>query len=118
MAEIYVYQLLRWSDNSYKNITDTGLTTAITNKEQTITDIWDGYINFNFTKFDSLGNPFEPAVLGGGDVLRVRDLGTGAEADVVFYLRNGLNGTIFVKNTTGTFSLGNNFGESAPSVIC
>ena len=109
---VYVDQLLRWSDNSYKDITDTGLTTAITNKEQTITDVWDGYINFNFTKFDSLGNPFEPAVLGGGDVLRVRDLGTGAEADVVFYLRNGLNGTIFVKNTTGTFSLGNDFGDN------
>ena len=51
-------------------------------------------------------------MLGGGDVLRVRDLGTGAEADVVFYIRDGLNGVIFVKNTTGTFSLGNDFGDN------
>ena len=51
-------------------------------------------------------------MLGGGDTLRVRDLGTGAEADVAFYLRNGLNGTIFVKNSTGTFSLGNDFGDN------
>ena len=109
---VFVDQQLRWSDNSYQDITDIGLSTTITNKEQTVTDIWDGYINFNFTKFDSLGNVFEPVVLGGGDTLRVRDLGTGAEADVVFYIRNGLNGTIFVKNTTGTFSLGNDFGDN------
>ena len=108
----YVDQLPRWSDNTYKNITDIGLTTAITNREQTVYDVWDGYIKFNFTKFDSLGNAFEPVVLGGGDVLRVRDLGTGAEADVVFYIRDGLNGVIFVKNTTGTFSLGNDFGDN------
>ena len=85
---LYVDQLQRWSDNSYVNLNDIGLTTAITNKEQTVYDVWDGYIKFNFTKFDSLGNPFEPIVLGGGDTLRVRDLGTGAEADVVFYIRN------------------------------
>tara|TARA_Y100001978_G_scaffold153896_1_gene139240 strand:+ start:3398 stop:18538 length:15141 start_codon:yes stop_codon:yes gene_type:complete len=108
----YIDQLPRWSDNSYIDITNVGLTTTITNKEQTVYDIWDGYIKFNFTKFDSLGNPFEPVVLGGGDVLRVKDLGTGAEADVVFYIRDGLNGVIFVKNTTGTFSLGNDFGDN------
>ena len=109
---LYVDQLQRWSDNSYVNLNDIGLTTAITNKEQTVYDVWDGYIKFNFTKFDSLGNPFEPIVLGGGDTLRVRDLGTGAEADVVFYIRNSFDGVIFVKNTTGTFSLGNNFGDN------
>ena len=102
----------RWSDNSYKDITTIGLTTTITNKEQTVVDIWDGYIKFNFTKFDSLGNVFEPIVLGGGDVLRVRDLSTGAEADVVFYERNGNDATIYVKNTTGAFSLGNVFGDN------
>ena len=109
---LYIDQLPRWSDNSYKDITEIGLTTAITNKEQTIADIWDGYIKFNFTKFDSLGNVFEPIVLGGGDVLRVRDLSTGAEADVVFYQRDGNDGTIYVKNTSGTFSLGNVFGDN------
>ena len=102
----------RWSDNSYKDITTIGLTTTITNKEQTVVDIWDGYIKFNFTKFDSLGNVFEPIVLGGGDVLRVRDLSIGAEADVVFYERDGNDGTIYVKNTTGAFSLGNVFGDN------
>ena len=70
---------------------------------------------FNFTKFDSLGNPFEPVVLGGGDVLRVKDLGTGAEADVVFYIRDGLNGVIFVKNTTGTFKTG--FSPNSKALI-
>ena len=109
---LYMDQLPRWSDSSYKNITDIGLSQTITNKLQTVHDVWDGYIKFNFTKFDSLGNVFEPQVLGGGDVLRVKDLGTGAEADVVFYQRDGLNGTIFVKNTTGTFSLGNDFGDN------
>ena len=32
----YVDQLPRWSDNSYKDITTIGLTTTITNKEQTV----------------------------------------------------------------------------------
>ena len=40
---------------------------------------------FNFTKFDSLGNPSNPIVLGGGDT-PIRDPGTGAQADVVFIL--------------------------------
>ena len=40
----YVDQLPRWSDNTYKNITDIGLTTAITNREQTVYGVWDGYI--------------------------------------------------------------------------
>ena len=109
---LYVDQLPRWSDDSYRDITAIGLTQAITNKEQTIADIWDGYISFNFTKFDSLGNVFEPVVLGGGDALRVRDTSTGAEGDVVFYERNGNTGTIYIKNSTGTFSLGNDFGDN------
>ena len=50
---------------------------------------------------------FQPIGLGGGDALRVRDLTTGAAADVVFYERDGLDAS--VKNTTGTFSLGNDF---------
>ena len=60
--------LQRWSDNPHVNLNDIGLTTAITNKEQTVYDVWDGYnSNLNFTKFDSLGNPSNPIVLGGGD---------------------------------------------------
>ena len=35
--------LQRWSDNPYVNLNDIGLTTAITNKEQTVYDVWDGY---------------------------------------------------------------------------
>ena len=109
----YINQLPRWSDNSYQDITTIGLTTAITNKEQTVVDIWDGYVKFNFTKFDSTGNVFEPIVLGGGDVLRVRDLSTGAEGDVVFYERNGNDATVYLKNVSGSFSLGNVFGDNA-----
>ena len=108
---LYVDQLPRWSDNSYKDLTEIGLTTAITNKEQTIADIWDGYIKFNFTKFDSLGNVFEPIVLGGGDVLRVRDL-SNCRSRCSIYERNGNDATIYVKNTTGAFSLGNVFRDN------
>jgi len=112
-----------YADPSFIDIRDLSITTATTNKAQTVYDIWDGYIDFNFTKTIQAGplagEFFEPKVFEPGvhpddrtDNLRVRDTNTGAEADVVFYIRNGSTGTIFVKNKTGNFSLGNNFGDN------
>ena len=99
----------RWSDNSYKDPTEIDLQLQLQTKNK-LSDIWDGYIKFNFTKFDSLGNVFEPIVLGGGDVLRVRDLSNRAEADVVFTQRDGNDGTICKKYRN--FSLGNVLGDN------
>ena len=105
---VYVNQLPQYNTGDLKDLTTIGLSTAITNTTRNIYDIWDGYINFDFTKFDVNGNPFEPRI---GDT--VEDLSTGATATVVFYQRDSLNVTIFVKNTIGTFSVGDDYGQNA-----
>ena len=62
---------------------------------------------FNFTKFDSLGNVFESYCVRRWRCFKSKRFINRAEADVVFYERDGNDGTIYVKNTTGAFSLGN-----------
>ena len=38
------------------NFTDTAMSTTLFNKEHTVYDLWDGYIDFIFDEFD-LANP-------------------------------------------------------------
>ena len=104
----YVNQLPQYGTGIIKDITALNLTTTITNKLQTIYDVWDGYINFDFTKFDSSGNPFEPKV---GQ--SVEDKTTGATGVVTYYQRDGLNATIFIKSVTGVWSKGDDYGQNA-----
>jgi len=80
---------------------------SITNKKHTIDDIWDGYIAYRNTKFLN-GEPFEPLV---GQT--VRDKSTLATAEVAFYQRSLNDVVIFVKNVSGNFSKGNQFGDNA-----
>ena len=109
---LFVNQLPQYDDQGNQNIvrdlTTIGLTSTDTNKLQTVYDVWDGYINFNFTKFDASGQPFEPKI---GQT--VEDLQTGATAVVTFYQRDGLNVTIYVKSVTGTWSVGDIYGANA-----
>jgi hypothetical protein len=84
-----------------------GLSFSAVNKEHTIDDIWDGYISYKNTKSLN-GLPFEPIV---GQT--VRDRSTSATAEVVFYQRSLTDVTIFVKNVTGNWSKGNQFGNNA-----
>ena len=89
------------------NPSSIGLSFSAVNKEHTIDDIWDGYISYENTK--SLdGLPFEPIV---GQT--VRDVSTGATAEVAFYQRSLNQVTIFVKNISGNWSKGNQFGNNA-----
>ena len=94
---------------------------SLTNKEQTVFDVWDGYIDFRVTKTLD-GEPFEPIPryqyigsnwvdTGAGQI--VRDVTTGAEAEVMFYKRNFRDITIYVKNVTGSWSKGDLFGDNA-----
>ena len=105
---LYVNQLPRAGVGIVKDLADINLNTSITNKKQTIYDVWDGYINFDFTIFDAGGNVFEPRA-----GLLVRDKTRGGTAEITFYQRNGNNVTIFVKNVTGDWSLGDDFGQNA-----
>ena len=91
------------------DLTNTAFTFGITNKQHTVYDMWDGYIDFVFDNFSTINQlPFEPAV---GDT--VRDASSGATAEVVFYKREFNDIRIYVKNVTGTWSLGDNWGQTA-----
>jgi len=106
--ELYVNQLPQYGTSIIRDLTAIGLSTSTTNATQIIYDVWDGYINFNYTKFDAAGNPFEPKV---GQT--VADLTTGATGVVAFYQRKGLNVTVFIKSLTGTWSEGDVYGQNA-----
>ena len=107
-VSVYVNQLPQYTTGDFKDLTTIGLSSTVTNTTRNVYDVWDGYINLDFTKTDASDNPFEPRV---GDT--VRDLTTGATAEVTFYQRNSLNATIFVKNLVGTFSVGDDYGQNA-----
>ena len=53
-------------DNRLIDVPAAGFTYDILNKEQTIVDLWDGYIDFDLDVFDFQGFAFEPQV---GDIL-------------------------------------------------
>jgi len=84
--------------------------------ELTVNDVWDGYIDFKFTKFQTIdtdgdttiGDPYEPSI---NDV--VRDAVTGATAEITHYERVFDNVRIYVKSVTGNWSNGSVFGNTA-----
>ena len=106
--KFFVPSLARYSSGIDNNPSTIGLSYAEINKELTVYDLWDGYIKFQFTKFNLFGEPFEPRI---GDT--VEDVTTGATAEITFYQRDALNATIFVKNVVGNFSNGSLFGNNA-----
>jgi len=101
------YQInIKFFDNSAYDITPTGITTDDITGTHTIQDMWDGFIDFDFTEFDFQGNVFEPEI---GDVLvdvqYPRDgqgglaltTTTTSAAEVVFYQRNFNSVRVYVK---------------------
>jgi len=105
---IYVNQIPNYTLGVQNPITNIGLSPGQINREHNIVDIWNGYISFEFTKFQTNGEPYQPKI---GQT--VRDKSTGATAEVAFIERNGTNVKIFVKNTTGTWSKGFDYGDLA-----
>lgn len=123
------------------DLTGTGLSFDIINsRNHSVFDLWEGYIDMRFTEFPNfdedgdgrIGDPIEPIPRfsqyieppgqnpGFGTIIeentifsRVRDLTTGAEADVMFYQRFANTVRLYVKNVSGTWSLGNTFGASS-----
>jgi len=108
------------SDNRTVDLATAGLSYSITNKNQTVVDLWDGYIDFEYTRFDFQGNVFEPVI---GDILQ--DVQTPFDefgglaltsyststAEVVFYQRNFNFVRVYVKNKTGNWTKLNNIGR-------
>ena len=100
---------------------DVNLSYTLTNKAHNVFDVWDGYIDYRVTKTLD-GEPFEPIAryqyigtswidTGAGQI--VRDVTTGATAEVMYYKRNFRDVTIYVKNVSGSFSKGDLFGDNA-----
>ena len=77
------------------------------NRRHNIYDVWDGYIDFDITK-NLGGTPIEPKV-----GITVRDVTNEGTAKVVFYQKfDTVSARIYVKDVSGTWALGNIFGEN------
>ena len=115
-TEFRVYNL----DNRQIDVTSAGFTLDLLNKQQTIVDLWDGYIDFTFDEFDFSGNVFEPVI---GDVIsdvQVPNDGQGGLAittvttstgQVMAYRRNFNSVRVYIKTLTGDWSQQNNIGK-------
>tara|TARA_B100001094_G_scaffold105677_1_gene101836 strand:- start:5792 stop:21241 length:15450 start_codon:yes stop_codon:yes gene_type:complete len=111
-----LYQL----DNRVIDVEGAGLSYDILNKQHTIIDIWDGYIDMALSEFDFNGFAFQPQV---GDVIedvQVPADGQGglalttistSTAQVVFVQRNFNNVRVYVKVLTGDFVEQSNIGK-------
>lgn len=94
------------SESNTVDFTNTGLTYDIINGEQTVYDLWDGYIDFEFSRFDFSGFPFQPQI---GDILEdvqipFDEFGglaitstTTSSAEVVFLQRNFNKLRVYIK---------------------
>ena len=107
-------------DNSPVSLTNTGFDINELNQSHQLYDIWDGYIDFEFTEFDFQGNPFGLQV---GDIVTDSQIprdGQGglaltststSSAEVVFYQRNFNSVRIYVKVLSGSWRELNNIAK-------
>ena len=99
-----------WVNNSEDSfdISTINIPFSVANREQTIVDLWDGYIDIEYDNFQTvdtdgdgdIGDPFEPVV---GDPIFGKILVslTGSEAEVVYYQKDGINkARLYLKNAT------------------
>jgi len=94
-------------ENRVIDVASPGFSYDILNKQQTVVDLWDGYIDFTLTEFDFQGFAFEPQI---GDILEdvqtPRDGAGGlalttistSTAEVVFIKRNFNAVRVYLKN--------------------
>jgi len=106
-------------DNYIIDVASAGFTFEQLNKKHTITDIWDGFIDFEFTEFQN-DLPYEPLVGSiitdvqtpfdgfGGLSLSTR---TTSRAEVVLYQRDFNKVRVYLKNISGDWSQLNNIGR-------
>ena len=107
-------------DNREIDVASAGFTYDILNKQQTVVDLWDGYIDFTLSEFDFQGFAFEPQV---GDILedvQVPKDGQGglalttittSSAEVMFMQRNFTSVRVYVKILSGTWTERSNIGR-------
>ena len=115
-------------DNRVVDVASAGLSYDVLNKLLQVEDLWDGYIDFEYTNFDFTGNPFEPIAryfwngteyidrgAGTGDILEDVQTPIGtftststSRARIMFYKRDFLNVRVYVKIISGNWQLLNN----------
>ena len=108
------------NESFVNNINSKGYNIDELNGENKLYDIWDGYIDFSFTEFDFVGNPFEPVV---GDIIQdvqiPRDGAGGlaltsrstSTAEIVSYRKEFNSVRVYLKILTGTWEELNNIGR-------
>ena len=115
-TEMRLYNL----DNRIIDVAGAGFTYNNINKQQTIVDLWDGYIDFELSEFDFQGFAFEPQV---GDI--VEDIQyprdgqgglaltsiTTSSAEVMFMQRKFNNVRIYLKVLSGEWLEQSNIGR-------
>ena len=115
-TEMRLYNL----DNRVIDVASAGLSYDILNKQQTIVDMWDGYIDMELSEFDFQGFAFQPQV---GDIIEdvqiPRDGQNGlaltsvstSTAEVVYLQRNFNSVRVYVKILTGNWIEQSNIGR-------
>ena len=115
-SEFRLYDL----DNRIIDVASAGFTYDILNKEQTIVDLWDGYIDFELTEFDFSGFAFEPQV---GDIIEDVQIPrdgqgglaltsiTTSSAEVVFMQRRFNDVRVYLKIQSGEWLEQSNIGR-------
>lgn len=115
-TEFRLYNL----DNRTINLSPSGLSYDVLNKQQTVYALWDGYIDFELDRFDSLGYTFQPQE---GDILEdvqtpFNEFGglaltsySTSTARVTKVQRNFNSVRVYVTDKTGNWRLLNNIGK-------
>ena len=116
-TRLNVYDL----SNYIIDVESAGFTFAQLNKRQTVVDLWDGFIDLEYTEFDFIGNPFPIAV---GDTIEdvqfpfdsfggvATTPNAATSSGEVVYVQSFFNSArVYLKNITGTWKKLNNISR-------
>ena len=107
-------------NNRVINVAAAGLTYNILNKQQIITDLWDGYVDFTLTEFDFQGFAFEPQIGDTIEDVQYPNDGQGglaltaittSSAEVMFMKRNFNSVRVYLKILSGDWLEQSNIGR-------
>lgn len=82
--------------------------TFLNTTEHTVADKWNGWTEVRLTNFDLNGDPFLPIVGA-----PVTDTATGSTATVAYIERGFATARFYLKNKSGTWAKGSEFGEAS-----
>ena len=91
------------------NLNNINIDLNILNGTQTVVDIWDGYLDYEFDQFDVNSQPFETPV---GTI--IEDETTGATGEIVYYRKQFNTVRVYIRDLgTGKWSNGEDYGEAS-----